>query len=104
MGVTLTLSGSKHPTSNRSIRLCGNRGFDQVEKWAATLPKGKYPAVDAFFRDHSYQPTDELESQMNDAALAHDPPADGTDQMVYLLLNRVGPGFPDETVAVTFGD
>ena len=101
MSVDLTLSG--HEPEPRSMRLCKNASFDLFTTWAGTLPPGAYPAVDAFTRDMRYTPTDVLEDQLNSAALDHPPPCDGTHEIVGLLLDRLGLGYPDETLEISFG-
>ena len=100
MGIELTLSGSSVEPA-RSMRLCANQGFDQVAEWAAKLPKGDYSAVDAFFRDLSFAPTNVLATQLNTAANEHGPSDRVTSETLTLLLDRIGMGYPGETVTVS---
>ena len=98
MFIGLTLTGHE---PDRTTELCSGEGYDRLMAWMKSLPPGVFPAVDAFYRDGRYGPSDQLSSQVNSAALAHDPGDAGRGVMA--LLDRIGPGHPDETAAVTIG-
>ncbi len=98
MAVELRLSG--HEPEVHSARLCTNQGYNQIQNWMDSLPKGAYPAVDSFAKSMVFKDTDQLFLQMNQAALEHGPASDGTDQMVALFLDGIGPGYDDETAEV----
>lgn len=99
MGVDLNLSG---PQDNRSMRLCTNQGFDLVAAWGMTVPADRYPAVAKFFRDYEFEPSSELAEQLNDAANMMGPTDPITAETLSLLLDRIGLGYPDEHLSITF--
>jgi hypothetical protein len=98
MGLNLRLSG--HDSEPHETDIGSAHAFYLAAEWMRSLPAGEYPAVEAFARDGSYTGTDTLMLQMNDAALKYDPPSGGTGQIVELLMNRMGGGYPDETIQI----
>ncbi len=102
MSVNLRLSG--HDPEPHETGIGSARSVSQAFDWMRSLPKGKYPLVDEFAANNKVSPTDSFFDQLLDASIEQPPPSDGTDDMVDLLMERVGAGRPGETVEIMFGD
>jgi len=94
----LTLSG--HDPEPHVTDIGGKETHGQLLDWMASLPLDDYPAIKAFTETNSYRPTDELFDQVARALIAFPPAADGTNAAVDLFLDRMGGGYPDETVSI----
>ncbi len=94
----LILSG--HDEEDHVTDIGGKIAYGQILDWMETLPRGVYPTIDAFRDTTTAHPTSDLSDQVNSAALAYPPDADGTDSAVSLLLDRLGTGYDDETMTI----
>ena len=105
MGYDLTLSGQGDdpPGEPRTTRICTSLGYKHVTKWMRSLPRGKYPAVDAVDAEGEFKPTDVLASQLNAAFFAHPPNVGEATGIVNGFLDLFGDGHPEETAAITNG-
>jgi hypothetical protein len=99
MGINLELDG---PDGIHGTDLCTNGGYTALCEWIETLPEEDFPAVRSLAENGEYTPTDELMEQL-ERAIAYHPPADkDTLDVANTLADRIGAGYPGETVRIEY--
>jgi hypothetical protein len=105
MGYAITFLGAPDQHGQaETFFLCSIGSWGRFVDWALALPEDDYPALHGLAQSGSWDGTDALAADLEDALADHAPEDAGVRATAAALQEHLGVGDPDETAVVSEGE